>query len=142
MLMGQSSYCRAMMRFGMKPCEKKFWLKICVCSSCFIKRRGARVARAHPFVLPILFLYFENIIRPFKRTTRCRNWVTLPPAGKIYCWLTRYSSVFMVNRPHKSYRYNVLASKDTTMTEIRLFWIKPHWLWCLQATFKHIFHLS
>ena len=118
--------------------KKKFDLKFC--SSCFIRRRGARVARAHPFFLSILFLYFENIIRPFKRTTRFRNWVTLPPAGKIYCWLTRYSFVFMLNRPHKSYKYNVLASKDTTMTEIGLFWIKPHWLWCLQATFKHIFN--
>jgi len=47
----------------------------------------------------------------------------------------------MLNRPQKSYRYNVLASKDNTIAEIGLFWIKPHWLWCLQATFKYIFHL-
>jgi hypothetical protein len=99
------------------------------------------------FCLKKILLYFENIISPSQRISRCRNWVTSPLAAHISCCLTRCSFVcfFMLNRPQNAYIRVinfaiVLASKDNTNGKTpNLFtqksWIKPPWLWCLQATF-------
>ena len=52
--------------------------------------------KAFPFFCQkTVFLYFENIISPSKRTSRCRIWVTSPLAAKISCCLTRCSFVFL-----------------------------------------------
>jgi len=47
-----NSYCRAMTRFGIKPCWK--------------------ISNYFQFSVKIFFLYFEHIISPSKRTTWCR----------------------------------------------------------------------
>ena len=116
-------YCRAMTRFGIKPCKQKynyfqFWLKICICSfkrrpqilSMYTKKRGRRSdfkAEMHSWLIQrrggtitspffcqkTLILCFENIISPSKRTYRCWNWVTSPLAGNTSCCLTRGSFV-------------------------------------------------
>jgi hypothetical protein len=52
------------------------------------------------FLSEKIFLYFDNILRPSQRTSRCRNWVTSPLAAKIYCCLKPCSFVFfMLNGP-------------------------------------------
>ena len=54
------------------------------------------VERLHPFFYQkTIFIWFENIIRPFQRTSRCRNWVTSPLAATTSCCLTRGSFVFL-----------------------------------------------
>ena len=110
-------YCRAMTRFGIKPCKQKynyfqFWLKICICSfkrrpqilsmytkkevgvqiskrRCTVGWYKGEVERSHPFFFcqKTLILCFENI------TYRCWNWVTSPLAANTSCCLTRGSFV-------------------------------------------------
>jgi hypothetical protein len=55
-----------------------------------------KMEQLHPlfFCQKTAIFYFENIIGPSQRTSRCRNWVTLPLAANIYCCLTRCSFVF------------------------------------------------
>ena len=116
-----NSYCRAMTRFGIKPCEQIIFNSDLKCLSvlsnvdrkyyqCIPKKRkpfrfqSGDVLLIHTkerwhdripfFSQKTIFLYFENIICPSQRTSRCRNWVTSPLAAKISCCLTRCTFVF------------------------------------------------
>jgi hypothetical protein len=48
----------------------------------FIQRRGGTIASPF-FGQKTIFLYFENIISPSQRTSRCRNWFTSPLEAKV-----------------------------------------------------------
>ena len=117
-------YCRAMTRFGIKRVNKipfifnSDLISVSVHSnvdrkyyqcipkrgrrsdfkaemySWFVQRRGGTIASFF-FCQKTVILYFENIIGPSQRTSRCRNWVTSPLAANIFCCLTRGSFVFL-----------------------------------------------
>ena len=97
-----NSYCRAMTRFDIKPCGK--------ISNYF-----------HFFCQNVFFCTLKILLAPPSAPLDVEIWVTLPLAAKIYCCLTRYSFVVMLNRPQKSFGYIVLAREDNTMAGIGLF---------------------
>jgi hypothetical protein len=123
---------------GSSSASKRIYTRVLALGS--YKGDGARVARSHPFFL----------------STKSRSKLGYIAAScKIYCCITRCSFVFMLNRPQKV--IGILVYKNWPLTIVLTIKKITQWqkiilftqnlgyseenLWCLQATFKYIFHL-
>ena len=85
-----NSYCRAMTRFGIKPCGK--------ISNYF-----------QFFCQNIFFCTLKILSAPQNAPPDVYIWVTLPLAAKTYRYLTRYSFVVMLNRPQQKIQVYCLS---------------------------------